>query len=184
MPDCRTVLPRRIFLDSCTLQTLRDYGEVIYDGGSISPEARILRVPDGVDNVEALRLIILVSQRAQFEWMISPASLDEAAAKGDPPHAAWVYEIADYARSFLQQPFSSNLSMDAALRLDDAKFGYLSTKDRLLLRDAAALQCDAFLTMERRLPKCADHVLRETGVQILTPISYWALLRPWAALWY
>jgi hypothetical protein len=48
-------LPRRIFLDSCTAQTLRDYGCNIYEAEPIADTDRIRRVTDGVANVEALR---------------------------------------------------------------------------------------------------------------------------------
>ena len=69
------------------------------------------------------------------------------------------------------------------MRLDERKFGYLSDKDRLLLRHAVVLRCEAFLTMERRLPRNAVHLERELGIRILTPIMHWEMLRPWAALW-
>ena len=45
------------------------------------------------------------------------------------------------------------------------------------------LRCEAFLTMERRLPRNAAHIDRELGIRILTPITHWEILRPWAALW-
>ncbi|MBS0642108.1 MAG: hypothetical protein JSS43_19755, partial [Proteobacteria bacterium] len=70
-----------------------------------------------------------------------------------------------------------------AARLDEPKFGYLGAKDRLLLCHAVTLRCEAFLTVERRLPRNADHVERELGIRILTPITHWQMLRPWAALW-
>jgi hypothetical protein len=71
-----------------------------------------------------------------------------------------------------------------AARLDESKFGYLSAKDKLLLRHAVLLRCEAFLTVERRLPRNAAHIERELGVRVLTPVTHWDLLRPWAALWY
>jgi hypothetical protein len=37
--------------------------------------------------------------------------------------------------------------LEAAMR-DEECFGYLSAKDKVLLRDALALECDAFLTIE------------------------------------
>jgi hypothetical protein len=49
-----------------------------------------------------------------------------------------------------------------AARLSERRFGYLSAKDKRLLRDAIELECDAFLTMEK---------------------SYWALLEAWAGLY-
>jgi hypothetical protein len=52
-------VPRRIFLDSCTAQTLRDYGGFIYEGEGIPKSDRIHQMPDGIANLEALRDIIL-----------------------------------------------------------------------------------------------------------------------------
>jgi len=48
-------LPRRLFLDSSTLQRLESYGEFIYDGGPIDENDRIWSVPNGIDEIEALR---------------------------------------------------------------------------------------------------------------------------------
>jgi hypothetical protein len=176
-------LPRRIFLDSCTVQTLRDYGGYIYDGESISDDDRIHRVADAYANVEALRDVCLVTQRAMFEWIVSDSSLREARDRGDHRHLRWFYEVAEYTRSCLERggPIESGA---LARRLDEPRFGYLSAKDRELLRDAVSLRCDAFLTMERRLPRNAAHICLHLGIRVLTPISYWEMLRPWAALWY
>ena len=58
------------------------------------------------------------------------------------------------------------------MRLDEPKFGYLSEKDRLLLRHAIVLRCEAFLTVECRLPHNAAHIERELGIRILTPIMH------------
>jgi hypothetical protein len=76
-------LPRRIFLDSCTAQTLRDYGSYIYEGEPIPDSDRIQRVTDGIGNIEALRDIFLVNERAMFEWIVSRGSMREAHDKND-----------------------------------------------------------------------------------------------------
>lgn len=80
-------LPRRIFLDSCTAQTLRDYGAYIFDGEAIPDSDRIFEVPEGIEKVEALRHIFLISERAQFEWIVSHASMMEADDRGEPARA-------------------------------------------------------------------------------------------------
>ena len=67
-------------------------------------------------------------------------------------------------------------------KLREKRFGYLSTKDATLIRDAVWLECDVFLTMERKLPKNSAHIEQELGIKVLQPIGYWDLLRPWAAL--
>lgn len=177
-------LPRRIFLDSCTAQTLREYGGYIYEAEPIPASDRIHRVTDGISNIEALRAIFLVNQRAQFEWIVSRGSMQEAHDKGDPGHMQWLWDIADHSEVCLEGDGPTAESEALAARLDEPKFGYLSDKDRLLLRHAVVLRCEAFLTVERRLPRNAAHIDRELlGIRILTPIMHWEMLRPWAALW-
>jgi hypothetical protein len=89
-------LPRRVFIDSCTVQTLRRYGEFIYDGGSIADSDNIHRIPDGLENVVALRDICQVTSRAKFQWIVSEASRQEARAKSDRDHLRWLYEAAKF----------------------------------------------------------------------------------------
>ena len=176
-------LPRRSFLDSCTAQTLRNYGGYIYEGEPIPESDRIHRVTDGIANIEALRDIFLVNERALFEWIVSRGSMQEAHDKGDPGHMQWLWDVADHSEVCLEGGGPTAESEILAARLDKPKFGYLSEKDRLLLRHAIILRCEAFLTVERRLPRDAAHIERELSIRILTPITHWEMLRPWAALW-
>ena len=176
-------LPRRLFLDSCTAQTLRNYGGYIYDGEAISDSDRIHHVTDGIANLEALRDIFLINERAQFEWIVSRGSLREAHEKRDPNHMRWLLDIAYHSQVCLEDAGPTDESEALSARLDEPKFGYLSDKDRLLLRHAVVLRCQAFLTMERRLPRNAPHIEHELSIRILTPMGHWEMLRPWAALW-
>jgi hypothetical protein len=176
-------LPRRIFLDSCTAQTLRDYGGYIYEGEAISESDRIHRVTDGVANIQALRFIFQINERAQFQWIVSSGSLQEARDKGDPAHMQWLWDIADHSAACLQAAGPTAESEALAARLDESKFGYLSWKDKLLLRHAVLLRCEAFLTVERRLSRNAAHIERRLGLRVLTPVTHCDMLRPWAALW-
>jgi hypothetical protein len=176
-------LPRRIFLDSCTAQTLRDYDGYICEGEPIPKSDRIRRIPDGIANVEALRNIFLVNERALFEWIVSAASMQEAHEKRDAGHHQWLWDIADHSEVCLEGDGPTAESAALAARLDEPKFGYLSKKDRLLLRQSVFLRCEAFLTVERRLPRNAAHLQREIGIRVLTPVTHWNMLRPWAALW-
>lgn len=176
-------LPRRIFLDSCTAQTLRDYGGVIYEGEPVADSDRISRVTDGLANLHALREIFLINERALFEWIVSRGSLEEAHEKGDPGHMQWLWDIAAHSAVCLKGEASTQASEELAARLSEPKFGYLSRKDRCLLQDAIVMRCQAFLTMERRLPRNAEHIQRELGIEVMTPIVHWEMLLPWAALW-
>jgi hypothetical protein len=76
----------------------------------------------------------------------------------------------------------SGRGVELSAKLSEKHFGYLSTKDAYLIRDAVLLECDVFLTMERKLPRNSAHIEQELGIKVLQPIGYWDLLRPWAAL--
>jgi hypothetical protein len=67
---------------------------------------------------------------------------------------------------------------------EDRRFGMISVKDRRLLQDALDWHCDAFMTMERRLPTAAAFIEQETGLRVLRPTVYWGLLRRFAGLYY
>jgi hypothetical protein len=162
---------------------LRNYGGYIYEGEPIPEYDRIYRVTEGIANVEALRKIFFVNQRAQFEWIVSRASMQEAYDKGDPGHMQWLWDIADHSEICLEDDGPTAESKALGARLNEPKFGYLSQKDQLLIQHAIVLRCEAFLTVERRLPRNAPHIQRELGIRILTPTEHWQMLRPWAALW-
>jgi hypothetical protein len=48
---------------------------------------------------------------------------------------------------------------------------------------AELLECEVFLTMERKLPRNAAQIAAVVPLQVLRPPEYLALLRPWAALY-
>ena len=142
-------LPRRIFLDSCTAQTLRNYGGYIFDAEPIDVADRIHTITNGIANVEALRNIFLVSERAMFEWIVSRGSMQEAHAKGDSGHMQWLWDIADHSEACLEADGPTAESQALGARLGEPKFGYLSLADRRLIREAILLRCEAFLTVDR-----------------------------------
>jgi hypothetical protein len=109
--------------------------------------------------------------------------MQEAHDKRDAGHMQWLWDIADHAEVCLEGDGPTVESRTFASQLGEPKFGYLSEKDRLLLREAVLLRCEAFLTVERRLPRNAAHLERELGIRILTPVTHWEILQPWAALW-
>ena len=134
-------------------------------------------------NLEALRAIFRLTERAQFEWIVSAGSLAEAADKRDAGHLQWLWDIADHSTVCLAADGPIKDREAFAARLAEPRFGYLSAKDRRLLGDALALRCEVFLTMERRLPRNAGHLARELGIDVLTPLRHSEMLRPWLALW-
>jgi hypothetical protein len=116
----------RIFLDSCTVQTLRGYGGFIFEAEPIGALDRIRNVTDGVQNIEALGNIFLFSERALFDWIVSSGSIEEGWAKRDAGHLQWLHNIADHSAVCLEENGGSTSESAAlALRLNEPKFGYL-----------------------------------------------------------
>jgi hypothetical protein len=91
-------LPRRLFLDSSTLQTLLDNGETIFDGEEPSPGSPGYTIAGPLEGLEALRLIFLVNERAMFDVVLSEASLGEVVAKRDARYLRWALEVLVVAR--------------------------------------------------------------------------------------
>lgn len=181
-------VPGRIFLDTSVLQTLQDFGEFIYDGGIIDAKSRIRSIPDGVENVVALRKIMLIGARGSLQFALSKNSLAEVYDRGKVDFLQWAMEMVNYWNHQIavyekeNDAFSGYGETTADKFYKDKRFGYLSKKDAVLLHDALLLECDVFLTMERRLPKNGSHIERELGIEVLQPLGYWSRLLPWAAL--
>ena len=176
-------LPRRIFLDSSVLQNLLSYGGFIWEGEALPNSAKVLKDRFGLAKLEALRAIMFVNQRAGFEFALSECSLEEVQASGDPRYLQWAHDVLDHWQACIEElgglaPTDESL----AAKLDSHSFGYLSEKDRLLIKDAVLLGCEAFLTFENKLASRGEHIEREVGIKVVTPVQYWELLRPWARL--
>jgi hypothetical protein len=173
-------LPRRISLDTSTLQTVYDYGEVIWEGEAFEPIGRAAKVEGLAEELDALRMIFLVNQRAMFEFVVTQASLQEVEGRGRPNYTQWVYEVLDtwMIQSTGEEP------QEPGTTFADRRFGNISRKDRCLLQDAFDVGCDAFMTMERRLLTAAEFIERTTRLRVMRPTTYWHLLDPWAALYY
>jgi hypothetical protein len=171
----------RVFLDSSTLQTLQDYGGFIYDGMQVDPSSTILHMPEGIENLEALRSIVRLTQRVGIEFSLSANSLSEVLDKKDISYLHWALEMLEYWEGCLALHYPPGVSFEGwgpelASSISQEKFGYLSVKDMELLRDAVTLECDAFLTMERKLPTNSDHIKRELRIFVAQPVTLWSII--------
>lgn len=186
MADDFATLPKRIFLDSSTLQALQVYGEFIYENVEPEPTDRIRSISGGYEELDALRAIIFVGKRAQFELALSLNSFDEVTAKHDAEYLQWAYEVLAYWNGYLAAYHGRDTlrgtQASKAFDLNVPRFRYLSAKDRALLQDALSLECDAFLTLDRKLAKNSKHIDREVGLRVLLPTEFWDFLKPWARL--
>lgn len=179
-------MPERIYLDTNILGAVWDHGGSIWENEPFQPWGRSgAREAD----VEALRLIFQVNERALLEWVVSPANLDEVAAARDPLFLRWALDVLDHWEACLdgyrEAPAFSGLGAERLARMP--RCGYLSRKDARLVRDALELECDALLTLERAhgclgAPRNREHMRAVLGLEVLGPLDLWARMRPWAAL--
>jgi len=174
-------LLRRIFLDSNVLQVLQEYDEYIFDNVKIPIENKESK------NIEALRNIFIINERAHFEFAISKNSMKEVLDKKDSSYLRWAYDVLDHWMCCIEEYENSKAFSGKGKRLldklNEKQFGYLSKKDKTLLFDAVILECDAFLTMDGLLWKNKHHLEENLNIRILQPFEYWDMLKPFAALW-
>lgn len=168
-------LPGRVYLDTAVLQRLWDFGGVVFEGEALDPTPREAGVAHLPEDLEALRRIFEVNERAQFEFVVTRASLHEVEARGRAGYTQWVRDVED---TWLVQ--SGGVQHEP---VDLQRLGSVSGKDWLLLLDALGTGCDAFLTVDRPLASQARIMERQTGLRILLPGEHWSLLARWAPLW-
>ena len=173
-------LPRRIYLDTSTLQKLYDFGGEIFENEPFEPGGRAARVQGLADEIDALRMIFMVNERAMFEFVVTEASLREVVNRTRPGYTQWVYDVLD---TWLIQSEGEERPTPGTT-FEDRRFGMISEKDHRLLQDALDWRCEAFMTMERRLPTAAVYIERETGLRVMRPTRYWNLLSRFARLYY
>jgi hypothetical protein len=183
MPGSLDSLPTRIFLDSNVLQIVFDYGGAVFENECIAEFDRLHQITEGPQSVEALRLLFLAAERGPFEFIVSEGSLKEAADRRDSRYLRWVLDVSDHTEVCLAEGGAATADTWAlAETLGERQFGYLSEKDRRIVADAVLLNCDALLTMDLKLARNADHLQRQVGLSVLTPLELEVLLRPWIRL--
>lgn len=180
------IVPRRIFLDTCTFQALWDCGGYVFAEDEFPERTdyhpnhcpQVLKRADAADVLDCLRNIFLFDERAQFDWIVSRSSLKEVDDRGDQRASVYVRDIMDHSAICLSENPPGEEAARMAAYLSGPKCGFLSAKDRQLLEEAATAGCNVFLTIEKRLPRVAGTVIREIPLLITTPAGLWALLEP------
>jgi hypothetical protein len=181
------IVPHRISLDTCAFQAVADCGGYVF-GEDPCPGIedfrsgevpQVIRRPDGRDILDSLKAIFAFNHRANFDWIVAPSSLAEIDAAGDPSRSRYARDIIDHSDICLAEDPPSDAAKTMAELLAGPTFHKkISYKDRQLLVDAAAADCDHFLTIEKRLPKQAPVVLRHIPLVICSPMDFWKKLAP------
>ena len=128
-------MPRRIFLDSSALQALQSYGGFLYENEPLLADDRIHRDSKGVAKLDALRWIMLVAERAPFEFALSVNSFSEVKRRGDPGYLRWAYDVLDHWLACSEMSQGAGGDSAVVAKIDSASYNYLGAGDRALLRE-------------------------------------------------
>lgn len=168
----------RIFLDTCTLQFIYDYGEYVFENNRSVIGEKLRCQPNGVRNVEALHDILQINQAGapSFSFVLTESSLNEVRRRGEHGYLQYAYDVFNTWKVTVDEHYEEAFSgrgEDWANKLQENQFDYLSDQDRQLIQDALYLECDVFLTVEEKLPKQADHLNRELPLEVMKPLEFW-----------
>lgn len=181
-------VPGRVFLDTCAVNFILDYGEQIHDG--VSP-------PSGLGDraradVDALYNIFLTGQRAMWQLAISAHTYQEVIQTRDPHRRqqleAWFGEIWRYWRGII----NDNDDLPNFIEAEHLRWQLLASSaldvlpdlaDRVLLCDAVVYRCELFCTRDWTTILKHRSELPDFPVHIVTPMEWWSLIRQYAGLW-
>ena len=180
-------IPGRVFLDTCVVNFLLDYGEQIHDGGDL-PSLK----PREIGDLKALRQVLLVGQRAMWQLAISPYTYSEIIRTQDQKRLRqldlWFQELWQYWRSTVEQNNDLPTFIEAeGIRVRTLASGFLAllpdVADRVLICDALVYRCDLFCTQDWGTILKYRTELEGLPIEIVTPTEWWEKIRPHAALW-
>jgi hypothetical protein len=181
-------MPRRVFLDTSSLNFILEYGEYIHD--AVSPPATLSRWV--IDDIDAFYNIFLIGERASWQLAISPLTYKEVITNNESTKRhhleKWFTDVWDYWLSILE----GDNDLPSFAEAECTKIELLSSgildilddvEDRMLICDAIVYRCDCFCTTDwRTILKHRDH-LKSLPIKIITPIEWWSFTRPYAPLW-
>ncbi len=172
-------IPRRVFLDTNVVNLLVKHSEQVFEQATIPSHLDKTTAHD----TEALMHVFHVGARANWDILASRKTLDEI---GQTPDSDTRDELLDYAVQLVELPEeNSAFAATFGRRLVDAPFvsALPDRADRELIGNAIGFGCDVFCTCDRRTIVRKRERLPQLPLRILTPIEWWAHIKPWAGLW-
>ena len=173
-------IPHRVFLDTCVVNLLVDFGEVIFNS---------LTVPESLPaerrrEVQALCGICDTGNRAFWQFIVSRKTFCEIAlTRCDERRKellGYFAELLHYQSGF-SNPCSLPRNIFSTLRQTLRILPDYS--DRQLMLDAVRDNCQAFCTIDRRTILNRRDKLEGFPCRVMTPSEWWADIRPWASTW-
>lgn len=172
-------IPRRVFLDTNVVNLLVKHSEQVFEQAAIPSHLDDTTALD----TEALMHVFHVGARADWDILASRKTLDEI---GQTPESDIRDELLDYAVQLVELPNEdSAFASSFGRRLVDAPFvaALPDLADRELIGNAIGFGCDVFCTCDRRTIVRKRDRLMQLPLRILTPVEWWAHVKPWAGLW-
>lgn len=172
-------MPRRVFLDTNVVNLLVQHSDQIFEQALVSDTLDATTAHD----VEALMHVFHVGSRAPWDILASRKVLDEI---GATPDADLKHELLEYAMNLVGPPNEdSAFATGLGRRMVDAPFAAAlrDAGDRELVGNAVGFQCDVFCTCDRRTIVRKRNQVTQLPLRILTPVEWWAHVKPWAGLW-
>jgi len=181
-------LPGRIFLDTCVVNFMLDYGEQIHDGTPIPVDTSDHIARD----IEAMYNIMFVGQRAMWQLAISRHTYQEIVATRDGGRRhqleSWFEDLWQYWLGIIHE----NDDLPNFVEAEDVRVRLLGSgildvlpdiADRVLVCDAVVYRCDVFCTQDRATILKHRDSLKGLPLSVVTPAEWWAQIRPYASLW-
>lgn len=181
--DCRRhpfeQIPRRVFLDTNVVNLLVKHAPTIFEMERLPLSLSENRSHE----IEALMHVFHVGQRANWDLVASGKTLEEISRTCD---ASIREDLLDYVTGLVEIGTEESVhAMSLGQRLADATImaALPDRDDRELLGNAIGLGCDAFCTCDRRTIITRRPRLPKLPLRIITPVEWWAHIKPWAGLW-
>lgn len=138
-------MPDRVFLDTCAVNFILDYGEQVHEGVASPTDAneRVTR------DIEALYNIFLAGQRAMWQIAISPHTYQEVAGAEDPQRRhhleTWFGDLLQHWQDIIHE----NDDLPNFIEVEDLRVRILASGalDALPDIDDRVLLCDAIVYM-------------------------------------
>lgn len=190
-------LPGRLLLDTNVLNVVYDEGAFIFD--NVQPVNNLCC--SQLTELEALRCIFAVNQRAKFQLVVSPVTvleiLNEQNIQSIQAKLFWTYDMLNHWLVMLDQindraveggSYRHRFKLNQNLQAIEEQLMKISSLrrdplDRLLMLHYKMGNCDAFVTLDRKTIWRHRKQLNDLGITVILPSEYWEMLKPWAGIW-
>jgi hypothetical protein len=180
-------LPGRVFLDTCVVNFILDYGGEIHENEA---------APDNTDDrtlrdIQALRNVFFVGERSHWQLAISPHTWQEVNQTRNPHRRhnleSWFHDIWQHWCDVVHQDDDLPTFIEAErLRVGLLSSGNLGAfpdlADRVLICDAVAYRCELFCTRDWSTVLRHRESVEHLPLDIVSPVEWWARIEPYARL--